>query len=320
MPRSLITDHTRHLVRAVVGLTTRRNMGTPRLAALLLVVFGLATGGLGGALPGSGSRLPESKLLRRRAGERDERSEVMRRLRGGIDGAAEEGELTERPVDRIVTTRNGFYPAVLCELEPQTSLPGENSTFCVQQVQGSGDCLFHSIAIGMAFEDERSHLDMYDPSLAKRVAGLRELAVDTLTADPNRTLHLEGDHLIGAAELVAAAAEQYGVTSEAYCESMRKEGVWGGGPEILALVNALERPIHVFEPVAACNGTEFRLQLCGAFGSPRFDEAARVCIVAADDKFPNCEPEAVKRHGEGGNHFLALLPTCGEPNVTAAAA
>jgi hypothetical protein len=60
--------------------------------------------------------------------------------------------------------------------------------------------------------------------------------------------------------------------------------------EILALANALQRPIHVFEPVAACNGTEFRLQLCGAFGSPRFDASGKpVCIVAADDRFPSCK-------------------------------
>ena len=150
---------------------------------------------------------------------------------------------------------------------------------------------------------------MYDRSLPQRVRSLRSLAVETLTTDPNRTLHLEGDQTIETHELVGAAAEQYGMTPTAYCDSMRKDGTWGGGPEILALANALQRPIHVFEPVAACNGTEFRLQLCGAFGSPRFDGCGkRVCIVAADDRFPNCKPTEVRRHGEGGNHFLALLP------------
>ena len=184
-----------------------------------------------------------------------------------------------------------------------------NCSFCVQQVQGAGDCLFHSIAISMAFEDERCHLDMYDPSLKDRVSKLRALAVKTLTDDPNRTLHLEGTQAIVTSELVEAAAEQYGVTAESYCTSMSREGVWGGGPEILALVNALERPIHVFEPIDTCNGTQFRLQLCGAFGSPHFDSSGSpVCIVAADDRFPNCKPTEVKRHGEGGNHFLALLP------------
>ena len=163
----------------------------------------------------------------------------------------------------------------------------------------------------MAFEDEQCHLDMYDPSLKERVRSLRALAVKTLTDDPNRTLHLEGSQAIVTHELVEAAAEQYGVSAESYCTSMSNAGVWGGGPEILALVNALERPIHVFEPIAASNGTKFQLQLCGAFGSPRFDRSGTpVCILAADDRFPNCKPTEVKRHGEGGNHFLALLPAC----------
>lgn len=211
---------------------------------------------------------------------------------------------------KIVDSRMGFFSQRIEALDAPSSKPGDNCTFCVQQVQGTGDCLFHSIAISMAFADEACHLDMYDPSLPERVRALRDLAVKTLTDDPNRTLHLEGQQTIVTSELVDAAAEQYGVTAAEYCRSMRKAGVWGGGPEILALVNALERPIHVFEPIAACNGTQFQLQLCGAFGSPLFDQQGRlpVCIVAADDRFPNCKPTEVKRHGEGGNHFLALLP------------
>ena len=214
------------------------------------------------------------------------------------------------PQDRIVPTRRGFYSEPLLAVDAPGEVPSDsNHSFCIQQVQGSGDCLFHSIAIGMAFEDEQRHLDMYDPVLTERVKKLRALAVKTLTDDPNRTLHLEGEQELITSELVDAAAEQYGVTGEDYCRSMGKDGVWGGGPEILALANALERPIHVFEPIAACNGTEFRLQLCGAFGSPRFDQTGKaVCIVAADDRFPHCKPTEVKRHGEGGNHFLALLP------------
>ena len=240
--------------------------------------------------------------------------EALLAARGGagIFNSRRRSDEEESSLQRIVRTRSGFYPEVLQELEPQVSQPGRNSTFCVQQVQGTGDCLFHSIAISMAYDDNCTHVDMHDPWLDGRVRELRQLAVDTLTADPNCSLHLEGDQSITASELVAAAAEQYNMTSEDYCSSMRRKGVWGGGPEILALVNAMKRPIHVFEPVAACNGTEFRLQLCGAFGSPKFDKSGkRVCIIAADDRFPKCKPADVKRHGEGGNHFLSLIPTHG---------
>jgi len=216
------------------------------------------------------------------------------------------------PHPGIVPTRVGFYPQIFQEVSPQQSRTGHNNTFFVQQVEGIGDCLFHSIAIGLAFEDEGVHLDMNDTSLKQRVQVLRELAVDALTADTNRTWCIEGDTFITAGELVEAAAELYGMTSEEYCSSMRQKGTWGGGPEILALVNILQRPIHVFEPVPVCNGTEFGLSLVGAFGSPRFDNRSRVCIIAADGRFPECEPTEVKRHGEGGNHFLALLPVCGK--------
>eukprot|EP00326_Haptolina_ericina_P023853 CAMPEP_0181186430 /NCGR_PEP_ID=MMETSP1096-20121128/10028_1 /TAXON_ID=156174 ORGANISM="Chrysochromulina ericina, Strain CCMP281" /NCGR_SAMPLE_ID=MMETSP1096 /ASSEMBLY_ACC=CAM_ASM_000453 /LENGTH=239 /DNA_ID=CAMNT_0023275323 /DNA_START=166 /DNA_END=885 /DNA_ORIENTATION=+ len=237
-------------------------------------------------------------------------------LRGGdaTNKKATDRENATVQEEHLVHSRRGFFPQVFKEAEPAAAASSSDTceAFHIQQVQGTGDCLFHSIAVGMAFADEHCHLDMYDTSLSGRVRSLRDLAVDTLTADPNRTLHLEGDQTIDIHELVEAAAEQYDMTPEAYCSSMRKPGVWGGGPEILALANALQRPIHVFEPVAACNGTEFRLQLCGAFGSPKFDGCGkRVCIIAADDRFPHCKPTEVKRHGEGGNHFLALLPATG---------
>jgi len=207
---------------------------------------------------------------------------------------------------RIVPSRRGFYvepgPLAALDLTRYT----KNMRFCIQQVVGRGDCLFHAIAVGLAF-DEGLHLDMDDARIAQRATELRALAVDTLTAQPQRPLNVEGKQEVTAAEIVTAAAEQYGFPSgSAYCEAMRKPRVWGGGPEILALVNALERPIHVYEPVA-CE-EEFRLRLCGAFGSPRFDARSPICIVAADDRFPKCLPTEVRLHGQGGGHFLALLP------------
>jgi len=247
------------------------------------------------------SRLHDSRLIGRGA------RWLVDRVRGGEQPAQEEEEVQRGRMER---SRRGFYPEVYEELGPTSATGGDELTsFCVQQVQGTGDCLFHSIAIGMAFEDEACHLDMYDSTLSTRVATLRQQAVDALVDDPSRVLHLEGDQTISTDELVAAAAEQYSMKPEEYCTQMRNQGVWGGGPEILALVNKLQRPIHVFEPVPVNNGTQVRMQLCGAFGSPKFDACGpRVCILAADDRFPNCKPDEVKRHGEGGNHFLALLP------------
>jgi hypothetical protein len=122
------------------------------------------------------------------------------------------------------------------------------------QVQGTGDCLFHSIAIGMAFADNATHLDMHDKSLDERVCELRTLAVDTLERAINRTFYEEGDKTISVAGFVAEVAEQFNRTSEEYITWMRRKSVWGGGPEILALVDAMKRPIHVFQPVAVKDG------------------------------------------------------------------
>jgi len=76
---------------------------------------------------------------------------------------------------------------------------------------------------------------------------LREAAVDVLSNNPRRLLFLQGNEYLRARDLVNAAAAQYDLTGEEYCDLMRKESYWGGGPEIVALCNFLKRPIHVYE-------------------------------------------------------------------------
>lgn len=77
---------------------------------------------------------------------------------------------------------------------------------------------------------------------------LRNAAVDVLHNASNkgrRKLFLQGDEYLEARELLAAAAAQFELEGEEYCELMRKESYWGGGPEIVALCNYLQRPIHM---------------------------------------------------------------------------
>ncbi len=76
---------------------------------------------------------------------------------------------------------------------------------------------------------------------------LRSAAVDILSRNPKKLLFLQGNEYLRARDLVSAAAEQYGMTGKEYCEQMRKDSYWGGGPEIVALCNYLKRPIHVYE-------------------------------------------------------------------------
>jgi len=76
---------------------------------------------------------------------------------------------------------------------------------------------------------------------------LRQKAVNMLSLNPRRLLFLQGNEYLRARDLVDAAAAQYDLDGDEYCDLMRKESYWGGGPEIVALSNVLRRPIHVYE-------------------------------------------------------------------------
>ena len=65
-----------------------------------------------------------------------------------------------------------------------------------------------------------------------------------------RLLFLQGNEYLQREELLHIAASQYDLTGMEYCELMKKNGVWGGGPEIVALCNYLKRPIHVYELIS----------------------------------------------------------------------
>eukprot|EP00978_Attheya_sp_CCMP212_P026812 scaffold88888_cov55-Attheya_sp.AAC.2 len=119
----------------------------------------------------------------------------------------------------------------------------------IRQVPGDGNCLFHSLATCLSYANNGTHVSMQDTQHVMRCnsALLRQQAVDCLSQNPKRWLFLQGHEYLRARDLVDAAASQYDMTGERYCELMRKDSYWGGGPEIVALCNVLKRPIHVYE-------------------------------------------------------------------------
>jgi len=139
--------------------------------------------------------------------------------------------------------------------------PGWSTPFSpralVRQVPGDGSCLFHALSAALCLAEGGAHADAGDiaPLLA-RSARLRALAVDALEGDRAKKLWVQGGEAISCGELLAAVSEQYGISPEAYCAKLRKPSEWGGGPEIVALANALRRPIHVYELVAAAGRGE----------------------------------------------------------------
>lgn len=132
---------------------------------------------------------------------------------------------------------------------------------------------------------------------------LRQSAVDCL-ADGSRKLFVQNGEWLTSKELVDIAAEQYDMTGQEYCQAMRDEAVWGGGPEIVALSNVLRRPIHVYE-LCTLNKQSFTLRRMACFGSPKYDSACALHVLSADSRFPDIAPG---KQNPVGNHFLAVFP------------
>ena len=177
------------------------------------------------------------------------------------------------------------YTRIIGEWEKNTNIGGkygprsghtkqlESIPVTVRQVPGDGNCLFHSLSVVLSFVENGRHLNwkgtaenslddrmrMYDRSEL-----LRQQAVDMLSEDEctvkgstqhflgfprrrPRLLFLQGNEYLHRRELLQIASSQYDISGEEYCGCMRKDGYWGGGPEIVALCNVLRRPIHVYE-------------------------------------------------------------------------
>lgn len=234
-----------------------------------------------------------------------------------------------------------LYPLLPGEWEEEACLPGRHSGprnrrmlrhqyARIRQVPGDGNCLFHSVSAALSLAMNSTHVDMYNTTLLKiSSAFLRSLAVDCLAKRQRRILYLQGDEYLRAKDLVDAAARQYNMTGERYCQFMRKDSYWGGGPEIVALCNVLKRPIHVYEltedksvyyrssksssdetkvdeqEIPNPNPKGFRIRRMACFGSPKFDRREPLHILSADSRFPDLVPG---RQLASGNHFLAVFP------------
>ena len=173
----------------------------------------------------------------------------------------------------------------------------------IRQVPGDGNCLFHSIATCLSYAVHGTHICMKDTSeLRKQSKDLRQRAVDGLESRA-KLLFLQGHEYLRAKDLVEAAASQYGLSGERYCELMRQDSYWGGGPEIVALCNVLRRPIHVYE--LHSHQKQFMLRRMACFGSPKFDRREPLHILSADSRFPDVTPG---KQLDSGNHFLAVFP------------
>jgi hypothetical protein len=180
----------------------------------------------------------------------------------------------------------------------------EQNEFFVRQVPGDGGCLFHSIATWLTYATFDKHLD-FDWRMRYLSIKLRELSVEVLRR--NQSLHLENNYFINSVDLLDMVGERYNMSSYEYCAQMLDEKTWGGGPEIVALSNHFQCPIHIYNLSVARPFLKktFKLQLLAKFGSPIFDTKAPIQLLCADGRFPNLRPGT---HKDVGDHFLALFP------------
>jgi hypothetical protein len=248
-----------------------------------------------------------------------------------------------------------------------------NEPVIIRQVPGDGCCLFHAIAISLNIIQEKRHLRMDDVhslrELKSMSRSLRHMAVRCLRSctdlrnnnyaaaisssdDKNksvsiantkkkiyRRLFIQGYETMATNQLLNDVSIQYGITPEEYCNLMEQDSYWGGGPEIVALCNVLERPIHVYELVPTNKyhhhivldkknnnsiggnddvsddsvvvvpdyrmNTDFYLRRMATFGSPKYDSKTPLHILSADSRFPDVSPNIIKANG---NHFMAIFP------------
>jgi hypothetical protein len=174
----------------------------------------------------------------------------------------------------------------------------------IRQVPGDGNCLFNAIIACLNKVESGRHYSFQNLGKLRRMASkVRKEAVDFLAKNPNRRLYLNHGMHIKCQSLLDSISAQFGISTQEYCEMMRKDGFWAGGPEILALCNLLRRPIHVYE--LCVEEKQFCLRRMSCFGSPKFDSKEAIHILSADSRFPDVHPG---RHLRNGNHFLAVFP------------
>lgn len=179
---------------------------------------------------------------------------------------------------------------------------------------GYGSCLFHSIAASILTEpvlSDCTHGNDWEftahPSHSEVIAHssvLRDIAVAALIngIETNAQMVLQQNETISASTLVNEAAGQFSMTAEEYLSEMRHENVWGGGPEMVAVSNSLNRQIVLLETMRHgyfLDNTTY-LEVRARLGPQ--STVRPIYILSTDQRFPKYYDTTTK------NHFLAVIP------------
>ena len=147
--------------------------------------------------------------------------------------------------------RFAFAPNNVC-IQPQVFQVKKNMTttqgqvqdlkFTMRNVPGEGDCVFLAVALATSTS----------MGLGGNNAFLRSIAADTRSVvadvmDSKGNLHIDGNRLVRAKDLLRSAAKNEGLDCVTYIEHVRNGNLQGGGPELTVLSNVLRRPISIYE-------------------------------------------------------------------------
>ena len=118
--------------------------------------------------------------------------------------------------------------------------------FIMRNVPGDGDCMFLAVALAAA-----TSMGVGGNNALLRAISLETRAVVAQIMNSPGNLHIEGDRIVPAKDLLASASRKEGLTPQDYLEKLQKEGIegglYGGGPELAVLSNILRRPISIYE-------------------------------------------------------------------------
>lgn len=183
---------------------------------------------------------------------------------------------------------------------------------------GYGSCLFHSIAASILTVRSVSDCNHDDDAEARPThcevmdysSVLRDLAVTTLAngIETNAQMVLLQNETISASSLVNEAAVQFGMSAVEYLSEMKRENVWGGGPEIVAISNSLNRQIVLLETMHGHDNylhddnNTTHLKVRARLGPQT--TIRPIYILSTNQRFPIHNGKA------SNNHFLAVIPSC----------
>jgi len=125
------------------------------------------------------------------------------------------------------------------------------SYFTMRNVPGDGDCMFLAVALAAATSMGLGGSNKLLRTISRET---REVVAQVLSSPTGKLFIGPGkDNIVDASRLLQSAVMQEPTinSSEEYLEALRKEGreggLYGGGPELVALSNVLRRPISIYE-------------------------------------------------------------------------